>query len=346
MERRVRALVDERAVGRLLALREVRRDHDPGRAHLALDVAVLVEPPVDEVLVVGDGDVERQHEPALAPRLGAVHRVDVLPEDRVVLLVDADRVADRVRLAARVVQRRVEVGDLAEAVAAERERRRHEAEPPLADVERGAAVVVGRRVAVGHDHLGERQPVRDRARAPAVVVADRVQDHALAVVEADAQRPLLPAQQVPVERERGALRLADLERLEVVAQPQAGHEARDVLAHRVRLVDAVRVLDLEQLHAVEVDDEVQPGDRVRVRAGAVLAAVPDVGPAEPAVVVGLRQQVRAVRPGVDQDAVGVGDPARRERLRSRAGRGAAPRRTRGTRRRSCSAARRGGAPSS
>ncbi len=314
MERRVGALVDERAVRRLLALGEVGRDHDPGRAHLALDVAVLVQPPVHEVLVVRDRDVEREHEPARAADLGADLRVDVLPQHRVVLLVDADRVADRVRLALRVVHDRIEVRDLAEAVAAELERGGHEPEAPLADVERGASVVVGRRVAVRNDHLREREPVRDRPRAAAVVVADRVQDHALAVVEADAQRPLLPADVIAVDGERRPLRLGDLERLEVLAQLQAGHEVGDVLAHRARLVDAVDVLDLEQLHPVEVDDEVQSGDRVGVRARAVLAAVPDVGPADAAAAMRLGHEVRAVRPGVDQHAVEVGDPAVRERL--------------------------------
>ena len=93
-----------------------------------------------------------------------------------------------------------------------------------------------------------------------------------------------------------------------------GNEVGDVLAHRARLVDAVDVLDLEQLHAVEVDDEVQAGDRVGVRARPVLAAVPDVRPADAPAAVGLRHEVRAVRPGVDQHAVEVGDPAVRERL--------------------------------
>ena len=106
----------------------------------------------------------------------------------------------------------------------------------------------------------------------------------------------------------------DVERPDVLAQPLAPHEARDVLAHRGRLVDAVRVLDLEQLHPVEVDDEVQARDRVRVRARAGLLAVPDVGPAHPAAAMLLRNQVRAVGPGVDQDPVHVRDPACGERL--------------------------------
>ena len=118
---------------------------------------------------------------------------------------------------------------------------------------------------------------------------------------------------LPSSVNESALRLADLERRDVLAQPQPGHEVRHVLAHRRGLVDAVDVLDLEQLHPVEVDDEVQPGDRVGVRARPVLAAVPDVGPADPAAAVLLGDEVRAVGPGVDQDAVHVGDAALRER---------------------------------
>jgi len=124
-------------------------------ARTSLDVPVLVEAPVDEVLVVGHCDVRRDHQPARAAHLGPCLGVDVLPQDRVVLLVQADRIRDRVRLAPGVVQHRVEVDDLAEAVAAELQRRGHEAEAPLADVVRGSPVVVLGRVAVGHDHLGK-----------------------------------------------------------------------------------------------------------------------------------------------------------------------------------------------
>jgi hypothetical protein len=57
--RRVRAALDERAKRRL-AVGERGGDHDPGRPHLTLDVAVLVEAPVDEVLVVGHEVLEQR----------------------------------------------------------------------------------------------------------------------------------------------------------------------------------------------------------------------------------------------------------------------------------------------
>jgi hypothetical protein len=194
MERGICSLVDERAVRRLLALREVRRDHDPGRPDLALDATVLVEAPVDEVLIVGDGDVERHYEPSGPAHLGAVQVVHVLPEDRVVLLVDADGVRDRARFSPGVVDHGVDIGDLAEAIAAQLQRRRHEAQAPLADVEGGPPVVVRGGISVRHDHLGERKAVGDWAEPAAVVVADGVQNQAFPVVESQPQLPVLPGQ--------------------------------------------------------------------------------------------------------------------------------------------------------
>ena len=134
--------------------------------------------------------------------------------------------------------------------------------------------------------------------------AQRVQDEPLAVVEAEPQRPVLPRQRVAVERERDALGLGDLDRLAGRRAAQVGHEARDVLAHHPgRLLDRERVLDLQQLHRVQVDDAVQPVDRVRVRIGARGGAIPRVRPADPAARVLLRHEEAAVAPDVDQDEV-------------------------------------------
>ena len=170
----VGALVHDRAVRRAgLPLRQRRGDHDAGGAHLALDVAVLVEPPVDEVLVVGHGRVHGDHEPAHPPHLGPVVGVDVLPQHEVVLLVHADRVGDLVRLAGGVRQYCVEVADLAEAVAAELQRGGHVPQAPFTDVVGGAPVVIGRGVAVGDDHLRERQPIGHGAPAVGQLVDDR-----------------------------------------------------------------------------------------------------------------------------------------------------------------------------
>ena len=214
VERRVRPVVHDGAGARGLGPLGVRRGHhDPGGAHLALDVAVLVEAPVDEVLVVGHRDVAGDDHAAHPADLGAGVAVDVLPEDRVVLLVETDRVRDVVGLARAVVQHRIDVDDLPETVAAELERRGHVAQAPLADVVGGATVVVERGVAVGNDHLREGQPVGDVADIAVVVIGDLVDDRALAVVEAQSHRPVLPAQLGALDREGDALGLGDVQRL-------------------------------------------------------------------------------------------------------------------------------------
>ena len=264
MHRSVGALVDERPVGRLLALGKAGGDHDAGRAHLAFDARVLVEAPVDEVLVVGDRGVERDDEPARAAHLRAGNRIDVLPQDGVVLLMDADRVPDRARLSPRVVQDRVEIGDLAQAVAAELERCGHEAEPPLADVERGPAHVVGRWVAVRHHHLGEGHAVRDGAHAAFLPIAERVNDESLPRVEPEPHRPALPLECVALDLEGDALGLGDRERLEIASRLLTGHQLGHVLAHGRRPVADGDLLDLEQLHRVHVDHEGQAAERVRI----------------------------------------------------------------------------------
>ena len=313
MERCIGAFVHQGAVRVRRAGCDRGGHHDAGGAHLALDVAVLVEAPVDEVLVVGHGDMERHREPAHTANLGARVVIDMLPENRIVLFVDADRIGDRVRLALAVVQHGIEVTDLAEAVAAEFQGGRHETEAPLADVECCSAVMVFAMISVRHHHLGKRQPVGHRALATTVAVGDGVQGHPLAMVETHAQRPVLPGQLVALEGERGAVRLGDLQGLEWLAAgfgadalwDPAGH----VLAHDIRRFRTAVVLDLEQLHRVEVDDTVQPADRVGVGVGPRFGPEPGVRPSEPSVPVLVRGDGVSIGPGVHEHQVEVGDPA-------------------------------------
>ena len=88
-----------------------RRREDAGHLHLELDRPVLVEVPVEAVLVVSDGGDERDDEPAGAADLGvAAAPVDVLPEEAEVLLVDADGVGHGNRAAPASTTRRRDSG--------------------------------------------------------------------------------------------------------------------------------------------------------------------------------------------------------------------------------------------
>jgi hypothetical protein len=134
----------------------------------------------------------------------------VLPEDAVVLLVHADRVADRLRVAEVVGDDRVGVVDVTEAVAAELEGVGVAGEHVLAAVEVVLPEPGRRGVGVGDDHLGDRGAVDDRAP----VEADLVQGQALALVEPVAQVPAAPPHPVALDPERAAVRLGDLDRLQ------------------------------------------------------------------------------------------------------------------------------------
>ena len=227
--------------------------------------------------------------------------------------MDADGVLDGVGFALGVAEHGVEVPDLAEAIAAELQRRGHVPESPLAHVERRAPVVLGARVAVGHDHLRERHPVRHRPHAPAVLVTDGVEHQPLAVVEAHPHRPLLPPDLVSVEHEGRSLGLGDLQRLRLFAHGHR-HVLGKVLAHYVRLLHPEGVLYLQKLHPVEVYDELEAVYRVGVGVGVFVIPVPDVRPADPHAPVPVCDERAPVSPDVEEHLVEVRDAAGGERL--------------------------------
>ncbi len=285
--------------------------HDPGQLHLELDGAVQVEVPVEAVLVVSDGrDGAHDQTPRATHLAPTRHHVHVLPEDPVVLLVHADGVGARVRLAPFVGVHVVEVEDLAQAVATERQRVGHAAEAPLACVERALPGVHRSRVPVGHDHLADGSPVQDRPDPPPVLVAHRVDDEALQWVHADSQRPLLPADQVALHLEARALGLRDLERLQVgprrsvvlgVVAAGLGWERHDA-----------QVEHLEYLAPAHVDEGQQPLERPRV--AVVLLRLAQVGEAaRDAAALLVAQPEGAGGPGVDLDLGAVDDAASVER---------------------------------
>jgi hypothetical protein len=170
----------------------------------------------------------------------------VLPEDAVVLLVQAHDLRNHVRVAVVVGECRVEVADFAQAVASVDERGGEPPQPVFAAVEVVDPGARRMRVSVRYDHLRDRRPVDDGS----VEIAQLVEDQTFAGVEADAEPPVLPAHLLPVDLETGAFRLGDLEGLESVTVGSVipGGEV------------AVLVRDRERAVVVEPDDV--PGDDV------------------------------------------------------------------------------------
>ncbi len=155
----------------------------------------------------------------------------------------------------------VEIVDVAQAVAAEAQRIEQRADAVFADVEGVAAEAAAPRVAVGHDHFGERGTAHDRAQPVAVVIADVMEDQPLADIEADAKLPLLPAYQMAFDSEARALGLPHLERLEV--GPQSLRETDR--AGIGRQGNDPEVVHAQHPAPPQIDDRMQVGDRAGIR---------------------------------------------------------------------------------
>lgn len=126
------------------------RVEDARQLDLGLDGAVLVEDPLDGVLVVGGGEDLLDDEAAGAgDDDGVVAEVAVLEEDAGVLLMDADGVLDGAQGAVARGEGRVEVVDGALAVAAQGQRVGHVAGAVLAQVKGVFALVRVLGVAAG-----------------------------------------------------------------------------------------------------------------------------------------------------------------------------------------------------
>lgn len=153
------------------------------------DFAGLVEHEGQDVLVVGHGDDALQHQFAVA-----YHRrppsavVGVLPPDPGVLLVDAHAVFDRRGRALVVGDDGRDVLDVAETVAAKLEVVGHGTGTGVTEIVGGLLVVGVSRVGVWDVHVGQGEAVEQGAR----IVTHVVQNHAFSLVEAQAEGPFLP----------------------------------------------------------------------------------------------------------------------------------------------------------
>ncbi len=156
----------------------------------------------------------------------------------------------------------------AEAVATEHQGVRHRSEIELADVERRLVGPV--RIRVGDDHLGDRGSVQDRSHATVFLVADAMEDQSLACVEADAEAPALPANLVSVDLEARTFGLGDLDR------PQVGPQVRLKRGAELAVPGGERhglpVLEVDELHRVDVDDAEHPFQRPSVCVAAGMRA--------------------------------------------------------------------------
>lgn len=191
---------------------------DAGKFDLELDGAVLVENPVDAVLVVGGSEDLGDDEFAGASDDDRViTEIGVFEQDAVVLFVDADGVLDRLGGAGPVDKFGVHVVDAAFAVTAQAQRVGHVAAAVFAQVERVLALMRVLRVAVWNHHLGERKSVEDWSKfvLDLVEIGDVAENNAFSVVETYVDGPVLPFNDTAIDLEAHAFWLGDVDGFDV-----------------------------------------------------------------------------------------------------------------------------------
>jgi hypothetical protein len=194
----------------------------------------------------------------------------VLPQDAVVFLMQADRVLHDRRLAVIVGDRDVEIVDVPEAIAAQRQRIGELAQAVFAGVERALPEMVCGRIGIGHDHVGDAGPIDDRTFACAVTEGDLMQHETFARGPSHAERPVLPAYFPALDGKARAVLLDDVEWPDVLSHRR---DRRPVVVSRypgngndVRPVDELYDPVLDQ-----IDQRHHAFDRMGV---AVVLAVP------------------------------------------------------------------------
>jgi hypothetical protein len=205
---------------------------DTGQLDIQLNGAILVEDPVHAVLVVGRGeDVRDDQLPSTCDDDRVVPEVSMLEQDARILLVDADGVLDDGACTRLVDERGVHVVNGSLAVTAQRQAVGHVSTTVFTQIEGVLALMRVLRVAVRHDHLGQRQAVHDGPDGAFVVEGNVVQHDALPVVESDVDVPLLPVDHPSIHFERDALGLGDVDGLDI----------RSISAHLLDRVGMVAV---------------------------------------------------------------------------------------------------------
>ena len=202
---------------------------DTGQLDLELDLAALVQDPVDAVFVVGGGEDLRDEELACAGYCtGFVAEVGVLEQNACVFFVDADGVLNLLSRSGSVDKVGVHVVDLSLTVTAERQTVRHVSSTVFTQIKGMLALMRVFWVAVWDNHLGQRQTVEYWTDIALVVECDVAEYKSLAVVEADVDRPVLPCQYSTVDLERDAFWLCDFDRLNICPEATVGFDGLGV----------------------------------------------------------------------------------------------------------------------
>lgn len=211
---------------------------DAGEFYFELDGAVLVEDPVDAVFVVcGGEDVGYDEFAGSCDGDGVVTEIGVLEEDTGVFFVDAYGVFDRGCRTGFIDECCIHVVNCAFAVTAQAERVGHVSTTVFSQIECVFPLVRVFRVSIWDDHFGKRQSPECVSLSTLVVERDVRKDETLAVVEANMQLPILPANNSSIYRKRDTLWLCDIYGLDVCSEAALLLDRCGMIVVGRRLVD-------------------------------------------------------------------------------------------------------------
>lgn len=148
---------------------------DPGELNLQLYGSVLVEDPIDAILVIRCREYVGDEEfPASSHDDGVISEIGMFEQDPGVFFVDADCILDGLAGAGAVDEGSVHVVDCSLAVAAQGEAVCHVSASVFAEIEGVLAVMRVLGVAVRDNHFRERESVKDGSFVAFVVVGNVV----------------------------------------------------------------------------------------------------------------------------------------------------------------------------
>lgn len=244
---------------------------DTSELDLQLDSAVLVEDPIHAIFVVRSRKDVRDDELSGARDCAAVvPEVGVLKENSGIFLVNTDSVLNRSGCPGSVHKRSIEIVNRALAVTAQAKRVCHVATSVLSQIEGMLPLMRMFRVAIRHNHFGQREPPECVPFSTLIVERNVGKNKSFAVVEANVQFPVLPAYVPAIHCKRDSFWLSNVDWLQILPEPTLFFNGRRMVVVRWRLVNHSSDrgnIDVNNFLCIRVVD------RAKIERVAVLAVV-------------------------------------------------------------------------
>lgn len=231
---------------------------DAGKLDLELNSPILVEDPVNTVLIVCScEDVGDKKLSASSNNDRVVTEISVLEQDASILFVYTYGILNRLTSTGAVDEIRVHIVNSSLAVAAQSKTIGHIAASIFAKVKGMLPLMRVLGIAVGYDHFSHRKSVEDSSLISFVVVCDIVENDTFPVVEANVDLPVLPLNDPTIHFERHTFGLCDIDGLQIFSVATLGFDSCWMVVVRRCLIDGSpywRNVDVNDLLGVAVEN--------------------------------------------------------------------------------------------